>query len=52
MAEGKAAGVYKGRPVSMNPAKIRVMKKQGLGASDIVKALKICRASVYRALRD
>jgi hypothetical protein len=26
------------------------MKAQGLGASEIAKALKICRASVYRVL--
>ena len=46
----KAAGVYKGRPPSIDIAKVRDLKKKGLGASEIAKALKIGRASVYRAL--
>lgn len=50
IAKANAAGVYKGRPVSIDGAKIRQMKKEGLGPSQIAKALKIGRASVYRAL--
>jgi DNA invertase Pin-like site-specific DNA recombinase len=50
IAKAKAAGVYKGRPPSIDVAKVRDMKKKGLGASEIAKALKIGRASVYRAL--
>lgn len=50
IAKAKAAGVYKGRPPSIDPAKVREMKEQGMGASEIAKALKIGRASVYRAL--
>jgi DNA invertase Pin-like site-specific DNA recombinase len=50
IAKAKAAGVYKGRPPSIDAAKVRDMKKKGLGASEIAKALKIGRASVYRAL--
>jgi DNA invertase Pin-like site-specific DNA recombinase len=41
---------YKGRPPSIDVTKVRDLKKKGLGASEIAKALKIGRASVYRAL--
>jgi DNA invertase Pin-like site-specific DNA recombinase len=50
IAKAKAAGVYKGRPGSIDAAQVRAMKAQGLGASEIAKALKIGRASVYRVL--
>jgi DNA invertase Pin-like site-specific DNA recombinase len=52
IAKAKAAGVYKGRPASIDAAKVRQMKAQGMGASEIAKALKIGRASVYRALGE
>ena len=52
IAKAKAAGVYKGRPASIDGAKVREMKAQGMGASEIAKALKIGRASVYRALAE
>jgi DNA invertase Pin-like site-specific DNA recombinase len=35
---------------SIDAAHVRAMKAQGLGASEIAKALKIGRASVYRVL--
>ncbi|MEH2481926.1 DNA invertase Pin-like site-specific DNA recombinase [Nitrobacteraceae bacterium AZCC 2146] len=50
IAKAKAAGVYKGRPSKIDTAKVREMKAQGMGPSAIAKALKIGRASVYRAL--
>jgi DNA invertase Pin-like site-specific DNA recombinase len=50
IAKAKAAGIYKGRPPSIDVTKVRDLKKKGLGASEIAKALKIGRASVYRAL--
>jgi DNA invertase Pin-like site-specific DNA recombinase len=50
IAKAKAAGVYKGRPPSIDVAKVRDLKNKGFGASEIAKALKIGRASVYRAL--
>ena len=50
IVKAKAAGVYKGRPASIDAAQVREMKAQGLGASEIAKALKIGRASVYRVL--
>jgi DNA invertase Pin-like site-specific DNA recombinase len=50
IAKAKAAGVYKGRPSSVDVAKVRDMKAAGKGPSQIAKALGIGRASVYRAL--
>ena len=52
IAKAKADGVYagKGRPASVDMARVRALKAQGHGATAIAKALKIGRASVYRAL--
>ena len=50
IAKAKAAGVYKGRPPSIEAARVREMKAQGMRPVDIAKALKIGRASVYRVL--
>jgi DNA invertase Pin-like site-specific DNA recombinase len=50
IADAKARGVYQGRKASIDPAKVREMCAQGMGASAIAKALRIGRASVYRAL--
>jgi len=52
IADAKARGVYKGRKPSIDPEKVRRMKADGMGASAIAKALKIGRASVYRALES
>jgi DNA invertase Pin-like site-specific DNA recombinase len=48
IAAAKAAGVYKGRPPSINPGDVATLKARGLGATEIAKRLKIGRASVYR----
>jgi DNA invertase Pin-like site-specific DNA recombinase len=52
IATAKASGIYagKGRPASIDAARIREMKTKGLGATAIAKALGIGRASVYRVL--
>ena len=50
IADAKARGVYKGRRATISPAQIKQMKADGMGPSAIAKALKIGRASVYRAL--
>ena len=50
IADAKARGVYRGRKATIDPAKIREMASQGVGATAIAKALNIGRASVYRAL--
>jgi DNA invertase Pin-like site-specific DNA recombinase len=52
IAGAKARGVYKGRKASIDPAKVKQMKADGMGPSRIAKALKIGRASVYRALSE
>ena len=50
IARAKAEGVYQGRPASIDASKVRAMKAEGMGATEIAKALRIGRASVYRAL--
>jgi DNA invertase Pin-like site-specific DNA recombinase len=46
----KAKGVYKGRPPSIDPEKVRELAAQGLGGTEIARRLGIGRASVYRML--
>jgi DNA invertase Pin-like site-specific DNA recombinase len=53
IAKAKAEGKYKGRPVSIDAAKVQQvqqLKADGLGASEIARVVGIGRASVYRAL--
>jgi hypothetical protein len=50
IAKAKEAGVYKGRPASIDAARVRELKAQGIGPTEIAKQLGIGRASVYRAL--
>jgi DNA invertase Pin-like site-specific DNA recombinase len=50
IAKAKAAGAYKGRRSSIKPEDVRKMKANGLGPTEIAKALGIGRASVYRLL--
>ena len=50
IAKAKAEGIYKGRPVSIDGERIRLMASSGVGASAIAKELGIGRASVYRHL--
>jgi hypothetical protein len=44
--------LYKGRRALIDAATVRAMKGRRHGATEIAKALKIGRASVYRALDD
>ena len=46
----KKKGVYKGRPASIDAEKIKHLKEQGVGVSEIVKRTGVSRASVYRVL--
>ncbi|MBB3941773.1 DNA invertase Pin-like site-specific DNA recombinase [Novosphingobium fluoreni] len=46
----KLKGLYKGRPATIDTARILELKEQGLGATQIAKTMSIGRASVYRAL--
>lgn len=50
IADAKARGVYQGRKPSIDTARIKAMKADGMDASAIAKALGVGRASVYRAL--
>lgn len=50
IAKAKAEGVYQGRKATIDPAQVRALKAEGLGASEIAKRLGIGRASVYRVL--
>jgi DNA invertase Pin-like site-specific DNA recombinase len=50
IAKGKAQGVYQGRRPSIELAKVRELKSQGLGATAIAERLGIARASGYRVL--
>jgi DNA invertase Pin-like site-specific DNA recombinase len=50
IAAAKAKGVYKGRPPSIEAARVTALKAQGLGATEIAKRLGVGRASVYRVL--
>src|SRR6201996_1125666 len=52
IAKAKQAGVYKGRPASIDAARVRELRRDGLGPTEIAKTLKIGRASVYRVLED
>jgi DNA invertase Pin-like site-specific DNA recombinase len=52
IAKAKAAGVYKGRPATIDIAAVKGLKGEGLGASAIARRLKIGRASVYRVLDE
>lgn len=50
IAAAKAAGVYKGRPATIDATKVAALKAEGLGATEIAKRLGVGRASVYRLL--
>ena len=50
IAKAKAAGVYKGRPKSIDADAIKALHKEGLGATEIAKRLGVGRASVYRCI--
>jgi DNA invertase Pin-like site-specific DNA recombinase len=52
IAKAKAAGVYKGRPPTLDVEAIRALKADGKGATEIAKTLGVGRASVYRALGE
>jgi DNA invertase Pin-like site-specific DNA recombinase len=52
IAKAKAAGVYKGRPASIDATQVRELKAKGMRPSEIARQLGIGRASVYRALAE
>ena len=48
--KAKAAGVYKGRPVSLDHEKVVKLHKQGVGATEIARQLECSRSAVYKVL--
>jgi DNA invertase Pin-like site-specific DNA recombinase len=47
----KVKGVYKGRPVTFDRARIVALRKEGMGATEIAKAVGCKRGNVYKALK-
>jgi DNA invertase Pin-like site-specific DNA recombinase len=47
----KAKGVYKGRPVTFDHGKIAALRKEGLGATEIARAVGCKRGNVYKTLK-
>jgi DNA invertase Pin-like site-specific DNA recombinase len=47
----KAKGVYKGRPTTFDRARIVALRKEGMGATEIAKAVGCKRGNVYKALK-
>lgn len=48
--KAKAAGKYRGRPASIDPERVRMLRQEGMGAAQIAREMKIGRATVYRLL--
>ena len=47
----KAKGVYKGRPVTVDHDKIITLRKEGMGPTEIARAVGCKRGNVYKALK-
>jgi DNA invertase Pin-like site-specific DNA recombinase len=47
----KAKGIYKGRPATFDRARIVSLRKEGMGAKDIAKAVGCKRGNVYKTLK-
>jgi DNA invertase Pin-like site-specific DNA recombinase len=52
IAKAKAAGVYKGRPQTIDVAIVKQLAAEGMKKAEIAKKLNIGRASVYRVLEE
>jgi DNA invertase Pin-like site-specific DNA recombinase len=48
----KAKGVYKGRPVTFDHARIVALRREGMGATEIATAVGCKRGNVYKALKS
>jgi DNA invertase Pin-like site-specific DNA recombinase len=46
----KAKGIYKGRPAKVDHQRIMELRKQGMGATEIAKAVGCKRGNVYKVL--
>jgi DNA invertase Pin-like site-specific DNA recombinase len=47
----KARGIYKGRPITFDHAKIIALRNEGLGATEIARSVGCKRGNVYKALK-
>jgi DNA invertase Pin-like site-specific DNA recombinase len=47
----KAKGIYKGRPITFDRARIVSLRKEGMGATEIAKAVGCKRGNVYKTLK-
>jgi DNA invertase Pin-like site-specific DNA recombinase len=47
----KLKGVYKGRPATFDRARIVALRKEGIGATEIARAVGCKRGNVYKALK-
>jgi DNA invertase Pin-like site-specific DNA recombinase len=52
ISAAKLNGVYKGRPATIDAAKVRQMKADGTTPTEIAKTMGISRDTVYRLLND
>lgn len=52
IAKAKAAGVYQGRPATIDAEAVAKLKAEGVGPAEIARRLGIGRASVYRVLKE
>lgn len=52
IAKAKAEGVYKGRKPSIDIERVRALRDDGKGATEIAREMDIGRASVYRVLAE
>ncbi|MCF7697975.1 recombinase family protein [Loktanella sp. M215] len=50
IAKAKAKGLYKGRPKTVDDARVKELNLAGMGATAIAKELGIGRATVYKSL--
>jgi DNA invertase Pin-like site-specific DNA recombinase len=46
----KAKGIYKGRPATFDRARIVALRKEGMGATEIARAVGCKRGNVYKTL--
>jgi DNA invertase Pin-like site-specific DNA recombinase len=47
----KAKGIYKGRPATFDRSRIVSLRKEGMGATEITKAVGCKRGNVYKTLK-
>jgi DNA invertase Pin-like site-specific DNA recombinase len=52
IARAKAKGIYKGRPPSIDRARVLELKAAGMGPAAIARELRIGESSVYRVLKE